>query len=99
MPDVPGPCGRLQRKRSVVSVRALACSRVTQPCSTPIGYAVSAKPTAATLENDFDGQRSGARPLRGLVVSQKKSNVRRESVSRKACSAMEADQAGEVVAG
>jgi hypothetical protein len=28
------------------------------------------------LENDFVGQRSGTRPLLGLLVSQKKRNVR-----------------------
>src|SRR5439155_17305202 len=33
------------------------------------------------LENDGVGQRSGTRPLRGLVVSQKKRNVRRSTSS------------------
>jgi hypothetical protein len=51
---------------------------------------VSANPTAATLENDFVGQRSGVRPFRGLVVCQKKSNVRRASVSTNALSAGDA---------
>jgi hypothetical protein len=69
-----------------VSTRSRARSRVTHPRSTPIGYAVSAKPTAATLENDFVGQRSGVSPLRGFVVSQNQSNVRRDSVSRNAAS-------------
>src|ERR1700681_3556369 len=82
-----GPCGARQKNRSVVSTRARAASRLTQPCSTPIGYAVRAKPTAATLEKDFDGQRSGVRPLRGFVVSQKKSNVRCERVSTNSRSA------------
>jgi len=68
----------------VASTRSRACARVTHPRSTPIGYAVSANPTAATLENDFVGQRSGVSPFRGLVVSQNQSNVRRESVSRNA---------------
>src|SRR6476619_4392285 len=86
MPLVCGPCGAVQKKRSVVSTRSRAASRDTHPCSMPIGYAVSANPTAATLENDFVGQRSGVSPLRGLVVCQKKSKVRRESVSRNALS-------------
>src|SRR5437867_12315615 len=33
------------------------------------------------LENDGVGQRSGTRPLRGFVVSQKKRNVRRSTSS------------------
>ena len=52
-PVLAGPCGAVQKKRSVVSTRSRAASRLTQPRSTPIGYAVSAKPTAATLENDL----------------------------------------------
>src|SRR4051812_31711907 len=79
-------CGACQKKRSVVSTRSRAWSRVIQPRSTPIVYEVSANPTAATLEKLFVGQRSGASPLRGLAVSQKKSNVFFESVSRKALS-------------
>src|SRR5689334_18526050 len=42
----------------------------------PTGYAVSAKPTAATLEYEGLGKRSGTRPFFGLAVSQKKWNVR-----------------------
>jgi hypothetical protein len=57
---------------------------VIQPRSTPIGYAVSAKPTAAMLENDGVGQRSGVRPFAVGVLSQKKLKVRCCSVSRKA---------------
>src|SRR5688572_12562316 len=54
-----------------------------------MGYAVSPKPTAATLENDFRGQRSGTRPLLALVVSQNPSTVRRSTVSRNAsCAAV-----------
>src|SRR5437868_6524587 len=49
-----------------------------------MGYAVSAKPTAAMLENDGVGQRSGVRPLPGGVRSQKKLKVRCWSVSRNA---------------
>lgn len=69
-------CGAVQKKRSVVSVRSAAWLRVIQPCSTPIGYAVSAKPTAAMLENEGVGQRSGVRPLDAGVRFQKKLNVR-----------------------
>jgi len=69
-------CGAVQKKRSVVSVRSAACARVIQPCSTPMGYAVSANPTAAMLENDGVGQRSGVRPFPGGVRSQKKLKVR-----------------------
>src|SRR4051794_23032867 len=39
------------------------------------------------LENDFVGHRSGTSPLRGFVVSQNQSNVRRWRVSRNADSA------------
>src|SRR5438045_9624527 len=49
-----------------------------------MGYAVSAKPTAAILENDGVGQRSGVRPLPGGVRAQKKLKVRCWSVSRNA---------------
>src|SRR5258705_4596184 len=49
-----------------------------------MGYAVSAKPTAAMLENDGVGQRSGVRPLDGGVRSQKKLKVLCCSVSRNA---------------
>ena len=57
-----------------------------------MGYAVSAKPIAATLEKLFVGQRSGVRPLRGSVVSQNQWNVRCSSVSRNAvCLAVSAD--------
>ena len=65
----------------MVSVRSTACVRLTQPFSTPIGYAVNAKPTDATLANGRDGKRSGVRPLVSLVVSQKNWKVRR-SMSR-----------------
>src|SRR2546426_6372263 len=77
-------CGAVQKKRSVARVRSAACARVIQPCSTPIGYAVSANPTAAMLENDGVGQRSGVRPLDAGVRSQKKLKVRCCNVSRKA---------------
>jgi hypothetical protein len=49
-----------------------------------MGYAVSAKPTAAMLENDGVGQRSGVRPFDAGVRSQKKLKVRCWSVSRNA---------------
>src|SRR2546422_3361485 len=49
-----------------------------------MGYAVSAKPTAAMLENEGVGQRSGVRPFDAGVRSQKKLKVRCWSVSRKA---------------
>ena len=45
---------------------------------------MSANPTAAMLENDGVGQRSGVRPLEAGVRSQKKSKVRCCRVSRKA---------------
>jgi hypothetical protein len=44
---------------------------VTYPRSTPIGYAVSAKPTAAMLEKEGVGDRSGTSPFLGLASSQK----------------------------
>jgi hypothetical protein len=58
-------------KRRVVSVRWRASVRLMYPRSTPMGYAVRAKPTAATLENERVGARSGVRPLAGLLNSQK----------------------------
>jgi len=36
-------------------VRSRAAARLTQPLSAPIGYAVSANPTAAMLEKLFVG--------------------------------------------
>jgi len=63
--------GAVQKNCSVLSVRSAAWARVIQPCSTPMGYAVSAKPTAAMLENDGVGQRSGVRPFDAGVRSQK----------------------------
>jgi len=77
-------CGAVQKNCSVFSVRSAASARVIQACSTPIGYAVSAKPTAAMLENDAVGQRSGVRPFVGGVRSQKKLKVRCCRVSRNA---------------
>src|SRR5215218_3820239 len=71
-------------KRTVVRTRSAACVRVTHPRSTPIGYAVSANPIAATLEKLFVGQRSGVSPLLALVLSQNHENVRCSSVSRNA---------------
>jgi hypothetical protein len=41
------------------------------PRSTPIGYAVSANPTAAMLAGDALGARSGVRPFAAGVRSQK----------------------------
>src|SRR3982751_107463 len=69
-------------KRSVFKVRCAASLRVTKPRSTPIGYAVSANPIAATLEKLFVGQRSGVRPVLGSLRSQNQLNVRRSRVSR-----------------
>jgi len=77
-------CGAVQKKRRVVSVRSAAWVRVIQPCSTPIGYAVRAKPTAAMLENEGVGQRSGVRPFVAGVRFQKKLKVRCCRVSRNA---------------
>src|SRR5438477_12340141 len=71
-------------KRSVLRVRCAASARETYPRSTPIGYAVSANPIAATLEKLFVGQRSGVRPLFGSLCSQNQLNVRRSRVSRNA---------------
>jgi hypothetical protein len=54
-------------------VRSSASSRLTQPRSAPMAYAVSAKPTAATdatLTSSLDLKfrpRSRVRPLVGLV--------------------------------
>src|SRR6188508_2522663 len=83
MPARAVPCGAVQKKRSVFSTRVAASARLTQRCSTPIGYAVRAKPVALTLANERVGQRSGVRPLCGSLLSQKKRNVRAASVSRK----------------
>src|SRR6476660_1146263 len=71
-------------KRRVVSTRSAAALRDTYPRSIPIGYAVSANPTAATLEKLFVGQRSGVRPFAGFDCSQNQLNVRCSSVSRNA---------------
>src|SRR4029079_17652271 len=68
----------------VVRVRSAACVRVTHPRSTPVGYAVSANPMAATLEKLFVGHRSGVSPLLAFVFSQNQLNVRCSSVSRNA---------------
>src|SRR5687768_17070593 len=78
------------KKFSVVSTRLAAASRVTQPRSAPMPYAVSPKPTAAMLENDFVGQRSGTSPFFGLVVSQNHWNVSRSTRSISAVSAADA---------
>src|SRR3972149_6795690 len=86
MPAGEDPWGARQRKRRVVSTRSAACAREIQPCSAPTGYALSPKPTAATLEKDGEGQRSGTSPLAGFARSQKKRNVRSCSVSTNACS-------------
>ena len=48
--------------------------------------AVRPKPTAATLENDAVGQRSGTNPFEALVVSQKKRNVRASTSFRNSVS-------------
>ena len=61
-----------QRRRT----RSRACSRVTQPRSAPTTYAERPNPTAATLENEGAGQRSGTRPFLGFAVSQNQRNVR-----------------------
>src|SRR5687767_7007898 len=71
-------------KRSVLRARCAAALRVTYPRSTPTGYAVRAKPIAATLEKLFVGQRSGVSPLLLSVRSQNQSKVRRSRVSRNA---------------
>src|SRR5687768_15726228 len=84
MPVAAGPCGALYMKRSVLSVRRAACSRVTYLLSTPTGYAVSANPIAATLEKLFVGQRSGVRPVLGSLLSQNHLKVYCCRVSRKA---------------
>src|SRR5450759_5450702 len=71
-------------KRSVLRVRCAASARATYPRSTPTGYAVNAKPTAAMLEKLLLGHRSGVSPLLGSVLSQNQLKVRRSSVSRNA---------------
>src|SRR4051812_32099472 len=77
--------------RRVFSVRCAASARAMYPRSTPTGYAVSANPTAATLEKLFVGQRSGVSPLLGSLRSQNQLNVRRSRVSRNAaCRAVSA---------
>jgi hypothetical protein len=48
-------------------------------------YAVSPKPTAAMLENDFVGQRSLTRPFCALLVSQNQLNVRCSTSSTSCC--------------
>src|SRR5687767_2371073 len=82
-----GPCGAVHRKRSVVSTRSAPCVLVIQPRSMPTGYVARPKPTAATLEKDGDGQRSGIRPLDGFARSQKKRKLRSCNVSANARSA------------
>src|SRR5438045_9130502 len=77
---------------SVLRVRCAASARETYPRSTPIGYAVSANPIAATLEKLFVGQRSGVRPLFASLCSQNQLKVRRSRVSRNAvCLPVSAD--------
>jgi hypothetical protein len=53
------------------------------PRSTPTGYVVSPKPTAAMLEYDGVGYRSGISPFCGLPVSQKNRKVRSCSSPKK----------------
>src|SRR4030095_13891455 len=48
-----------------------------------MGYVVRPKPTAAMLEYEGVGYRSGIRPFSGLAVSQKKRKVRSWSSRRK----------------
>ena len=55
MPRASALCGAAARNRRVASTRCRACGRVTYPRSTPTGYVVSPKPTAAMLENDGVG--------------------------------------------
>src|ERR1700704_6077500 len=71
-------------KRSVLRARCAASARETYPRSTPTGYAVRAKPIAATLEKLFVGQRSGVKPVFGSVRSQNQLKVRCSRVSRNA---------------
>ena len=59
------------KKRRVVRTRSRAASRVTHPRSTAMGYAVRPKPTAAMLEKDGEGARSGTRPFFGFERPQK----------------------------
>ena len=76
VPSFSGPIFASRKNSSVVSVRSTAWRRLTQPFSTPIGYAVSANPIEAIDANGRDGKRSGVIPLTSLVVSQKNWNVR-----------------------
>jgi hypothetical protein len=76
-------CGADQNHCSVLPTRSQAAARVTQPRSAPMGYAVSAKPVAATLANERVGQRSGVRPRAGSLWSQNHQR-RAASMSRKA---------------
>ena len=62
-PRAAAPCGALSKKRSVASVRSTACSRVIQPRSTPMPYAVRPKPTAAMLEKDLRRPAIGHQPV------------------------------------
>ena len=62
-------------------------SRVTQPRSAPTVYAVSPNPTAATLENEGVGARSGMSCVVGSARSQNQRNVRCSRSSRNARSA------------
>src|ERR1700693_2234432 len=71
-------------KRSVLSDRCAASARDASPRAAPTGYAVSANPIAATLEKLCVGQRSGVRPVFGLLWSQNQLKVRRSRVSRNA---------------
>ena len=74
MPEEPAPCGPLRKVFSVVSTRATAWVRVTQPWSTPMPMAVSPNPTAAMLQADgvvLFNILSGTRPLVGFAEYQK----------------------------
>ncbi len=64
-------------------VRSAACARDPVVLDAD-GVRRQRKPTAAMLQNDGVGQRSGVRPLPGGVRSQKKLNVRCCRVSRNA---------------
>src|ERR1700693_5729314 len=70
--------------RSVLRERCAASARDTYPRSAPTGYAVSANPIAATLEKLCVGQRSGVRPVFGLLWSQNQLKVLCSRVSRNA---------------
>jgi hypothetical protein len=62
-----------------------------------MGYAVSANPTAATLEKLFVGQRSGVSPVRESLRSQNQRKVRCSSVSRNAaCLSVSCGEPGSV---